>query len=126
MAAPAPKPEEISHPPMDQLQGLEYCIDSNPSWGMADFIPFLNSPPSPFIDLFIHFLTLLVFACENRGGNFSGIPALHFGLRNCSYDPIIPCSFDGWRCCEPIRYSFIYVLDYFPLSLIVISHNYFL
>lgn len=30
----APKPEEISHPPMDQLQGLEYCIDSNPSWGM--------------------------------------------------------------------------------------------
>ncbi|KAG6777170.1 hypothetical protein POTOM_016974 [Populus tomentosa] len=28
-----PKPEEISHPPMDQLQGLEYCIDSNPSWG---------------------------------------------------------------------------------------------
>ncbi|MBA0774952.1 hypothetical protein Gotri_010119 [Gossypium trilobum] len=28
----APKPEEISFPPMDQLQGLEYCIDSNPSW----------------------------------------------------------------------------------------------
>lgn len=27
------KPEEVSHPPMDQLQGLEYCIDSNPSWG---------------------------------------------------------------------------------------------
>ena len=32
-----PKPEEISHPPMDQLQGLEYCIDSNPSWGMFCF-----------------------------------------------------------------------------------------
>lgn len=31
--AEAPKPEEIIHPPMDQLQGLEYCIDSNPSWG---------------------------------------------------------------------------------------------
>jgi len=30
------KPEEISHPPMDQLQGLEYCIDSNPSWGMQN------------------------------------------------------------------------------------------
>ncbi|XP_008793044.2 nucleobase-ascorbate transporter 2-like [Phoenix dactylifera] len=29
------KPEEISHPPMDQLQGFEYCIDSNPSWGEA-------------------------------------------------------------------------------------------
>ncbi|MBA0732339.1 hypothetical protein Gogos_016438, partial [Gossypium gossypioides] len=23
---------EITHPPMDQLQDLEYCIDSNPSW----------------------------------------------------------------------------------------------
>lgn len=34
----APKVEEISHPPMEQLQGLEYCIDSNPSWGML--IPF--------------------------------------------------------------------------------------
>ncbi|WOL17052.1 hypothetical protein Cni_G25841 [Canna indica] len=30
------KPEEIAtHPPMDQLQGFEYCIDSNPSWGEA-------------------------------------------------------------------------------------------
>ncbi|CAL1400902.1 unnamed protein product [Linum trigynum] len=28
-----PKPEEISHPAMDQLHSLEYCIDSNPSWG---------------------------------------------------------------------------------------------
>ncbi|OIV95244.1 hypothetical protein TanjilG_21634 [Lupinus angustifolius] len=28
----APKIEEISHQPMDQLQGLEYCIDSDPSW----------------------------------------------------------------------------------------------
>ncbi|KAF2303008.1 hypothetical protein GH714_012599 [Hevea brasiliensis] len=39
----APKPEEISHPPMDQLQGLEYCIDSNPSWGMHISV----LPPSP-------------------------------------------------------------------------------
>ncbi|XP_072968348.1 nucleobase-ascorbate transporter 2-like [Typha angustifolia] len=29
------KPEEITHLPMDQLQGFEYCIDSNPSWGEA-------------------------------------------------------------------------------------------
>ncbi|THU62038.1 hypothetical protein C4D60_Mb01t00950 [Musa balbisiana] len=30
------KPEEIiTYPPMDQLQGFEYCIDSNPSWGEA-------------------------------------------------------------------------------------------
>ncbi|MED6160299.1 DUF1279 superfamily [Stylosanthes scabra] len=28
----AAKVEDISYPPMDQLQGLEYCIDSNPSW----------------------------------------------------------------------------------------------
>jgi len=27
------KPEEMSHPPMDHLLGMEYCIDSNPSWG---------------------------------------------------------------------------------------------
>ncbi|KAL6859390.1 hypothetical protein ACP4OV_017649 [Aristida adscensionis] len=29
------KPDEMSHPPMDQLLGMEYCIDSNPSWGEA-------------------------------------------------------------------------------------------
>ncbi|KAK1275920.1 Nucleobase-ascorbate transporter 2 [Acorus gramineus] len=29
------KPEDMMHPPMDQLQGFEYCIDSNPSWGEA-------------------------------------------------------------------------------------------
>ncbi|KAG0454870.1 hypothetical protein HPP92_024162 [Vanilla planifolia] len=29
------KIEEMIHPPMDQLQGFEYCIDSNPSWGEA-------------------------------------------------------------------------------------------
>ncbi|WOK91495.1 hypothetical protein Cni_G00186 [Canna indica] len=27
--------ELITYPPMDQLQGFEYCIDSNPSWGEA-------------------------------------------------------------------------------------------
>ncbi|OIW19238.1 hypothetical protein TanjilG_20363 [Lupinus angustifolius] len=26
------KVEDLSHPPMDQLQGLEYCIHSSPSW----------------------------------------------------------------------------------------------
>ncbi|KAF3778286.1 Nucleobase-ascorbate transporter 2 [Nymphaea thermarum] len=36
----APKPEDISHPPMEQLQGLEYCIDSNPSWGEAIVLGF--------------------------------------------------------------------------------------
>lgn len=39
-AMAAPKPEEISHPPTDQLQGLEYCIDSNPSWGTFFFLLF--------------------------------------------------------------------------------------
>ena len=42
-AMAAPKPEEISHPPMDQLQGLEYCIDSNPSWGMFNPKPIFVS-----------------------------------------------------------------------------------
>ncbi|CAO2197537.1 unnamed protein product [Urochloa humidicola] len=34
------KPEEISHPPMEQLQGFEYCIDSNPPWGEAIILAF--------------------------------------------------------------------------------------
>ncbi|PWZ27844.1 Nucleobase-ascorbate transporter 2 [Zea mays] len=34
------KPEEMSHPPMDQLLGMEYCIDSNPSWGGAVLLGF--------------------------------------------------------------------------------------
>ncbi|GJN34209.1 hypothetical protein PR202_gb22853 [Eleusine coracana subsp. coracana] len=35
------KPEEmVHHPPMDQLQGFEYCIDSNPSWGEAIALAF--------------------------------------------------------------------------------------
>ena len=36
------KPEEINHPPMDQLQGFEYCIDSNPSWGNQRTFPFIS------------------------------------------------------------------------------------
>ncbi|PKA50173.1 Nucleobase-ascorbate transporter 2 [Apostasia shenzhenica] len=34
------KLEEIAHPPMDQLQGFEYCIDSNPSWKEAILLGF--------------------------------------------------------------------------------------
>jgi xanthine/uracil permease len=34
------KPEEISYPPMEQLQGFEYCIDSNPPWGEAIILGF--------------------------------------------------------------------------------------
>ena len=118
MAAPAPKPEEISHPAMDQLQGLEYCIDSNPSWGMAKDHSF--SRPYFFNHWFINLFRssgiffcvpclwpILISACENRGGNSFGFPALHFGLRNCCYDPIIPCSAHGWHWCELI--SFIYI-----------------
>ncbi|KAG5042670.1 hypothetical protein JHK87_006585 [Glycine soja] len=33
----ATKPKEINIPPLDQLQGLEYCIHSNPSWGMTKY-----------------------------------------------------------------------------------------
>ncbi|GMH12032.1 hypothetical protein Nepgr_013873 [Nepenthes gracilis] len=33
---------DISHPPMDQLQDLEYCIDSNPSWAETIILAFQN------------------------------------------------------------------------------------
>lgn len=32
----------ISHPPMDQLQDLEYCIDSNPPWAETIILAFQN------------------------------------------------------------------------------------
>ncbi|KAL6010242.1 N-terminal acetyltransferase [Asimina triloba] len=33
---------DISHPPMDQLQDLEYCIDSNPPWPETILLAFQN------------------------------------------------------------------------------------
>ncbi|XP_057866977.1 nucleobase-ascorbate transporter 2 [Cryptomeria japonica] len=36
----APKLEDISHPPTEQLQGLDYCIDSNPPWAEAVILAF--------------------------------------------------------------------------------------
>ncbi|KAL7185858.1 hypothetical protein ACSBR2_027759 [Camellia fascicularis] len=33
---------DISHPPMEQLQDLEYCIDSNPSWVETILLAFQN------------------------------------------------------------------------------------
>ncbi|KAH1081741.1 hypothetical protein J1N35_021502 [Gossypium stocksii] len=33
---------EIIHPPMDQLQDLEYCIDSNPPWAETILLAFQN------------------------------------------------------------------------------------
>ncbi|XP_022771744.1 nucleobase-ascorbate transporter 1-like [Durio zibethinus] len=33
---------EITHPPMDQLQDLEYCIDSNPPWAETILLAFQN------------------------------------------------------------------------------------
>ena len=54
-AMAAPKPEEISHPPMDQLQGLEYCIDSNPSWGTL-FLDLFFNLHSPIDDWLIFWM----------------------------------------------------------------------
>ncbi|KAG6494301.1 hypothetical protein ZIOFF_049325 [Zingiber officinale] len=34
--------ENISHPPMEQLQDLEYCIDSNPPWVETILLAFQN------------------------------------------------------------------------------------
>ncbi|RRT67306.1 hypothetical protein B296_00039383 [Ensete ventricosum] len=59
------KPEEIvTHPPMDQLQGFEYCIDSNPSWGanssvdwfdcVAEVSPNHESDTRSFNCVFLH------------------------------------------------------------------------
>ncbi|KAE8700548.1 Nucleobase-ascorbate transporter 2 [Hibiscus syriacus] len=45
----APKHEEISHPPMDNLQGLEYCIDSNPIWLWGFNITFLVLGTASFL-----------------------------------------------------------------------------
>ncbi|KAG2712127.1 hypothetical protein I3760_04G110300 [Carya illinoinensis] len=33
---------DISHPPMEQLQDLEYCIDSNPPWAETILLAFQN------------------------------------------------------------------------------------
>lgn len=88
----APKPEEISHPPMDQLQGLEYCIDSNPSWGM----PSLTYCIFHSLSLSLQSIDSL-FCSVHRGDDSSGFPALHFSLRNCGDDSFIPRSFDGWE-----------------------------
>ncbi|XP_010035524.2 nucleobase-ascorbate transporter 1 [Eucalyptus grandis] len=33
---------DIAHPPMDQLQDLEYCIDSNPPWAETVLLAFQN------------------------------------------------------------------------------------
>ncbi|MCD7459290.1 N-terminal acetyltransferase, partial [Datura stramonium] len=33
---------DISHPPMEQLQDLEYCIDSNPPWPETVLLAFQN------------------------------------------------------------------------------------
>ena len=65
-AMAAPKPEEISHPAMDQLQGLEYCIDSNPSWGMFIFHHFSN----PNLQFFVFCFLVGFFCFPNFGSHF--------------------------------------------------------
>jgi len=97
----APKAEEISHPPMDQLQGLEYCIDSNPSWGMLTLVSSFLICIFSFIQRSNFFVcamrVMCLFSTVNSGDNSFGFPALHFGLRNCSHDSFISCAFDGWN-----------------------------
>jgi len=55
------KPEDISHSPMDQLQGLEYCIDSNPSWGMYACIYSFNLYCEWFLMCFVMWMICLCF-----------------------------------------------------------------
>ncbi|GAB4859409.1 N-terminal acetyltransferase [Ancistrocladus abbreviatus] len=40
---------EISHPPMEQLQDLEYCIDSNPPWGINTLLQALFGTRLPAV-----------------------------------------------------------------------------
>lgn len=91
------KPEDISHSPMDQLQGLEYCIDSNPSWGMFACIYSFNL----YCEWFCYVNDMFVFWIVNSGDNTTWFSTLYFGIRNCSYDSFISCSFNGWKWCKP-------------------------
>ena len=120
-AMAAPKPEEISHPPMDQLQGLEYCIDSNPSWGMDDWpILFIFSDPPTFS---IHwFIYLLVsFLCVKTGEAIAlGFQHYILALGTAVMIPSFLVPLMGGNDVSKFSYLFIYALDYFPLSLIMI------
>lgn len=68
------KPEEmIHHPPMDQFQGFEYCIDSNSSWGEAITLKFQHYILS--LGTAVRIPTMLVLL---MGGNDVRISSLFF------------------------------------------------
>jgi hypothetical protein len=93
------KPEEmVHHPPMDQLQGFEYCIDSNPSWGMCHVTSHWS----------IHVIRLWIVLCIQvadteylcecyRGSDGFGFSALRTVTGHCCDDPHNVGSYDGWK-----------------------------
>lgn len=88
------KAEEIAaHPPMDQLQGLEYCIDSNPSWGALGFVLRFLHLPFEFVGVF----RFVPDALGRRGGHCSRISALCTGSGHGGDDSDPSCSIDGWK-----------------------------
>lgn len=124
-AMAAPKPEEISHPPMDQLQGLEYCIDSNPSWGMADWpILFIFSTPPTFsIHWFIYLSSGWPFSfLRVKTGEAIALGFQHYilALGTAVMIPSFLVPLMGGNDVSKFSYLFIYALDYFPFSLITI------
>ena len=89
------KPEEISHPAMEQLQGFEYCIDSNPPWG--EYPRACNRPAFAFSGLDSTLKRLLLLF---RGGDYTGLPALHPGSGHGGDDPDRSGAHDGRKRCE--------------------------
>ena len=55
---------DITHHPMDQLQDLEYCIDSNPPWGMPSLFVYVCFVRGSFLSLTFFFIWLRNFESE--------------------------------------------------------------
>ena len=55
---------DITHHPMDQLQDLEYCIDSNPPWGMPSLFVYICFVRGSFLSLTFFFIWLRNFESE--------------------------------------------------------------
>jgi len=98
------KPEDmVHHQPMDQLQGFEYCIDSNPSWGMYVMSHTQLVVERCCVHLCIARGSLLILdllcACYRRR-DCVGLPTLHTVPGHCRHDPHLAGSAYGWKWCE--------------------------
>jgi hypothetical protein len=107
------KPEDmVHHLPMDQLQGLEYCIDSNPSWGT-----YICHTHAYTIKWSIAVHLWLVGGCYRRRDRF-GLPTLHTVLGHCCHDPHAAGSSYGWKWCEHTVLTRTRVVSWFCFELL--------